>query len=136
MMNHRQRAEQWLKQTLGNHAVFRRGQWEAIEALAVKRQRVLVVQRTGWGKSLVYFMATRLLRQQRAGVTILISPLLSLIRNQIEAAEQWGLTALSINSTNYDQHGEIEQALLDNEIDLLLISPERLANDRFQRDVW
>lgn len=135
-MNHRQRAEQWLKQTLGNHAVFRRGQWEAIEALAVKRQRVLVVQRTGWGKSLVYFMATRLLRQQRAGVTILISPLLSLIRNQIEAAEQWGLTALSINSTNYDQHGEIEQALLDNEIDLLLISPERLANDRFQRDVW
>jgi ATP-dependent DNA helicase RecQ len=136
MINHHHQAEQWLKQTIGHDAVFRRGQWEAIEALAVKRQRVLVVQRTGWGKSLVYFMATRLLRQQGAGVTILISPLLSLMRNQIDAATQWGLTAMSINSTNYDQHGEIEQALLNNAVDLLLISPERLANDRFQRDVW
>jgi ATP-dependent DNA helicase RecQ len=76
-------AETWLTQVLGLEAQFRDGQWEAIEALVVKRQRVLVVERTGWGKSLVYFLATRLLREHGAGTTILISPLLSLIRNQI-----------------------------------------------------
>lgn len=136
MVNMRQQAEQWLKQTIGDNATFRCGQWEAIEALVAKYERVLVVQRTGWGKSLVYFLATRLLRQQGAGVTILISPLLSLMRNQIESAQAWGLNAKSINSTNYDQHRAIEQSLLRNEVDLLLISPERLANDRFQNDVW
>lgn len=132
----RQQAEQWLKQTLGNQADFRSGQWDAIEALVERRQRVLVVQRTGWGKSLVYFMATRLLRAQGAGVTILISPLLSLMRNQIDSARHWGLKAASINSTNFDQHRQIEHDLLQNKIDLLLISPERLANDRFQSGVW
>ena len=136
MANHRQQAEQWLKQIINPDATFRDGQWEAIEALVVNRQRVLVVQRTGWGKSLVYFLATRLLRQQGAGVTILISPLLSLMRNQIESAQAWGLKAMSIDSTNYDEHVLIEQALLRNEVDLLLISPERLANDRFQNEVW
>lgn len=132
----RQQAEQWLKQTLNPDAEFRTGQWEAIEALVNQRQRVLVVQRTGWGKSLVYFMATRLLRHQGAGVTILISPLLSLMRNQIASARQWGLRAQTINSSNYDEHTQIEQALLRDEIDILLISPERLANDRFRSNVW
>lgn len=132
----RPQAELWLRQALGPQAGFRDGQWEAIEALAQQRQRVLVVQRTGWGKSLVYFMATRLLRAQGAGVTILISPLLSLMRNQIESAAQWGLRAATLNSDNADDHPLIEQALLRGEIDLLLISPERLANDRFQAQVW
>jgi ATP-dependent DNA helicase RecQ len=132
----RQQADTWLKQTLGPTAEFRDGQWEAIDALVARRQRVLVVQRTGWGKSLVYFMATRLLRSQGGGMTILISPLLSLMRNQIASAEAYGLRAATVNSDNFDDHGNIERALLDGEIDLLLISPERLANDRFQAAVW
>lgn len=132
----RQQANHWLREVLGPQAEFRSGQWEAIEAVALQRQRTLVVQRTGWGKSLVYFMATRLLRAQGAGVTILISPLLSLMRNQIEAATAWGLKAATINSANGDQHTSIEDAVLRNEIDLLLISPERLANDRFQAKMW
>lgn len=132
----KQQAESWLHQILGEKAHFRDGQWEAIEALVERRQRVLVVQRTGWGKSMVYFVATRLLRAQDAGVTLLISPLLSLMRNQIDSAAQWGLKAEAINSDNPDDHRQIEAALLAGEVDLLLISPERLANDRFQRDVW
>ncbi len=132
----RPQAEQWLRQSLGAHAQFRDGQWEAIEALVAKRERLLVVQRTGWGKSLVYFLATRLLRAQGAGVTILISPLLSLMRNQIDSAAQYGLVAQTLNSANADDHAAIERDLLDGKIDLLLISPERLANDRFQAQVW
>jgi ATP-dependent DNA helicase RecQ len=129
-------ATQWLQETLGQDAHFREGQWESIEALVEDKQRTLVVQRTGWGKSLVYFMATRLLRAQGAGPTILISPLLSLMRNQIATAAQWGVTARSINSTNSEEHSQIEAELLDGKIDLLLISPERLANDRFQEEIW
>ncbi|MEL6308811.1 MAG: RecQ family ATP-dependent DNA helicase, partial [Chloroflexota bacterium] len=135
-MNMKQQAEHWLTQVLNSDAHFRAGQWEAIDALVNKRERVLVVQRTGWGKSLVYFMATRLLRKQGAGLTILVSPLLSLMRNQIESARQWGLRATTINSANSDEHKFIEQELLRGEIDLLLISPERLANDRFRENVW
>ncbi|MBZ0279152.1 MAG: RecQ family ATP-dependent DNA helicase [Anaerolineae bacterium] len=132
----RQQAEAWLRQVLGAGAAFRDGQWEAIEALVVKRQRALVVQRTGWGKSMVYFLATRLLRKEGAGTTILISPLLALMRNQIQSAHAWGITAETINSSNPDDHARIEADLLAGKIDLLLISPERLANDRFQRTVW
>src|SRR5258708_6482515 len=132
----RKLAESWLVQVLGPQAHFRDGQWEAIEALVIKRQRVLVVQRTGWGKSLVYFLATRLTGELGAGGTVLISPLVSLIGNKITFAAQWGVTAETINSDNSDEHAQIEAHLLAGEIDLLLISPERLANDRFQRDVW
>lgn len=132
----REQAESWLHQHLGDRVDFRDGQWEAIEALVAKRQRVLVVQRTGWGKSLVYFMATRLLRAQGAGVTILISPLLSLMRNQIASAAAWGLHAEAITSENSTDHARIEADLLAGRIDLLLISPERLANDRFVENVW
>ncbi|MFZ4816524.1 MAG: RecQ family ATP-dependent DNA helicase, partial [Phototrophicaceae bacterium] len=132
----REQAEQWLKQLLGEQAYFRDGQWEAIEALVVKHQRALVVQRTGWGKSLVYFMATRLLRQQGAGITILISPLLSLIRNQEQSAAQWGINARSIHSENSEDHRVIQNAVLLGKLDLLLISPERLANANFQENVW
>lgn len=130
------KAQEWLRTALGADATFRDGQWEAIETLVAKRQRALVVQRTGWGKSLVYFAATRLLRDQGHGATILISPLLSLMRNQIDAAASWGLRAVTINSTNYDDHFQVASALLADEIDLLLISPERLANDRFREGVW
>jgi len=125
-------ALQLLRQALGaNTATFRDGQWQAISALVQRRARLLVVQRTGWGKSLVYFLATKFLRDQGAGCTILISPLLSLMRNQIAAARRIGVRAESINSTNETDWQQIEAALHRNEIDVLLISPERLANDEF-----
>jgi ATP-dependent DNA helicase RecQ len=126
------RALQYLRASLDRpDAEFRQGQWESIEALLESR-RILVVQRTGWGKSVVYFLATRLLRDGSAGPTLLISPLLSLMRNQIAAAERIGIRAATINSSNTDEWGEIQGRLLAGEIDLLLISPERLANDSFR----
>ena len=115
-------------------AQFRDSQWECIDGL-LDRRRLLVVQRTGWGKSMVYFLATRLLRNDGAGLTLLISPLLSLMRNQIEAAERLGVRAKTINSTNPDDWNRIEQDLREDRIDLLLISPERLANDVFRENV-
>jgi ATP-dependent DNA helicase RecQ len=121
-----------LRQALGDDtAVFRDGQWQAISALVQRRARLLVVQRTGWGKSLVYFLATKFLRDQGAGCTILISPLLSLMRNQIAAARRIGVRAETINSTNEADWLRIEGGLRRNEFDMLLISPERLANDDF-----
>src|ERR1035438_4947617 len=121
-----------LRQALGDEtAVFRDGQWQAISSLVQQKARILVVQRTGWGKSLVYFLATKLLRDQGAGCTILISPLLSLMRNQIAAARRIGVRAETINSTNEADWLRIEGGLRRNEFDVLLISPERLANDDF-----
>src|SRR5271157_913833 len=111
-------------------ADFRPDQWEAIERL-LRRERLLVVERTGWGKSSVYFLATRLLRDNGAGCTLLISPLLSLMRNQIESARRIGVRAETINSSNMDQWPRVQNALLQNNVDILLISPERLANENF-----
>jgi ATP-dependent DNA helicase RecQ len=128
-------AQTLLKEMLGESAVFHPGQWEAIEAIVSKKQRVLVVQRTGWGKSLVYFLATKLLRDQGSGPTLLINPLLSLMRNQIELARRIGIRAFTINSSNRQEWEEAENALAENQRDILLISPERLNNDRFQKSV-
>ncbi len=91
-------AELLLKQMLGKDAVFRDGQWEAVDQVANQRRRLLVVQRTGWGKSVVYFLATKILRDAGAGPTLLISPLLALMRNQILAAEKLGIRAATIHS--------------------------------------
>ncbi len=113
-------------------ATFHSGQWQAIEQLVAQRVRLLVVQRTGWGKSLVYFLATRLLRDQGAGPTLLISPLLALMRNQILAAKRIGVRAETVNSSNTEEWNTIRGRLLANQIDILLISPERLANDTFR----
>jgi len=128
-------AEQLLKRMLGRDAQFREGQWQAIDAIVTRRGRVLVVQRTGWGKSLVYFLSTKLLREQGAGPTILVSPLLSLMRNQIEAASRIGIRAFTINSSNRAEWDLAEAALAKDSCDILLISPERLGNDRFMRSV-
>ncbi len=125
-------ARRLLVDLFGPSARFHDGQWEAVHAVAAGRRRVLVVQRTGWGKSLVYYMATRLLREAGAGPTILISPLLSLMRNQEQMAERMGVRAARIDSTNVDDWEAVEQRLHDDSLDLLMISPERLANDRFQ----
>ena len=124
-----------LRQALGDGASFRPMQWEAIESAAVRRERVLVVQRTGWGKSLVYFIATRLLREQGSGMTLLISPLLSLMRNQLDMAQRIGLRAHTIHSANQKDWDEAESAIERDECDLLLVSPERLHNQRFTQTV-
>ena len=110
---------------------FREGQWEAIDQIVNRRGKVLCVQRTGWGKSMVYFLAAKLLREQGMGVTLIISPLLALMRNQIEAASRLGLTARTINGENKKQWDEIRDELIASKVDILLISPQRLANDAF-----
>src|SRR5438046_3773628 len=129
-------AEDLLRRLTGDPAsTFRAGQLEAIERLVEQRGRVLVVQRTGWGKSAVYFIATRLLRDQGAGPTVLVSPLLALMRNQIQMAERAGVRAATINSANREEWDEIEGRVRTGDVDILLISPERLNNPRFRQDV-
>ncbi|MBF0549930.1 MAG: RecQ family ATP-dependent DNA helicase [Deltaproteobacteria bacterium] len=108
-------------------------QWEAIEHIITRKSRLLVVQRTGWGKSLVYFLATRLLRDGGIGPTLLISPLLALMRNQIMMAERLSVSAATINSSNPDEWKDVEARLRADVVDILLISPERLANDEFRQ---
>jgi ATP-dependent DNA helicase RecQ len=119
------KAHEILKRLYGSNAAFREGQYEAVEATLTKK-RTLVVQKTGWGKSLLYFISTRILRDEGAGPTMVVSPLLVLMRNQIEAAEKLGLVCDAFNSENKDRHGEILDAIRRNEIDLLLITPESL----------
>jgi ATP-dependent DNA helicase RecQ len=131
----RAKAEALLRQMLGADKSFRDGQWEAIETVAVRNQRLMVVQRTGWGKSIVYFIATKILRDRGAGPALLISPLLALMRNQIRAARNIGLRPITIHSENRDEWHQAEAALSQNECDILLISPERLANAEFRRQV-
>jgi ATP-dependent DNA helicase RecQ len=124
-----------LRAIAGEDAVLKPEQWEAISALVAERRRALVVQRTGFGKSAVYFVATSLLRSQGAGPTVIVSPLLSLMRNQIEAAERAGLKAATVNSTNPEEWGEIYGRINHGDIDLLLLSPERLNNPGFRENV-
>ena len=113
-------------------ADFHEGQFEAISALVDDSSRALVVQRTGWGKSAVYFVATLLLRRKGAGPTILVSPLLALMRDQIAAASRAGVRAVAINSTNPHEWAEIQARLQDDSVDVLLVSPERLNNPSFR----
>jgi ATP-dependent DNA helicase RecQ len=129
-------AEQLLKTALANpSAQFREGQWEAIDALVNQQQKLLVVQRTGWGKSSVYFISTKIFRDRGMGPTIIVSPLLALMRNQIESAQRLGIVAETMNSTNQDVWQSVTQRILNNQVDCLLISPERLANDQFVETV-
>jgi ATP-dependent DNA helicase RecQ len=126
-------AAQILRTLVGrDDADFHEGQFEAISALVDDRRRALVVQRTGWGKSAVYFVATLLLRRQGAGPTILVSPLLALMRDQIAAAERAGVRAVAINSTNAHEWDDVRQQLANDEVDVLLVSPERLNNPSFR----
>lgn len=120
--------------TLVGHpdAGFHEGQYEAIETLVDQRRRALVVQRTGWGKSAVYFVATLLLRRQGAGPTILVSPLLALMRDQVAAAARAGVRAVSINSANAHEWTDVLAQLRADEVDVLLVSPERLNNPSFR----
>ena len=117
----------------GPSAVPRDDQREAVRALVADRSRVLVVQATGWGKSAVYWAATSALRADGAGPTFVISPLLALMRDQITAAERAGLRAATVNSANVDDWDAVLESLAADELDVLLISPERLANPKFAR---
>ena len=131
----RERAEAILRALAGPAARLRDDQWRAIEALVSHAQRALVVQRTGWGKSAVYFVATALLRERGAGPTLLVSPLLALMRNQVDAAARAGIQARTINSANVEEWSRIEEEIRAGEVDVLLVSPERLNNPSFRDDV-
>ena len=131
----REQAEARLQALAGPAAHLRADQWRAIEALVVDRRRALVVQRTGWGKSAVYFVATALLRARGAGPTVIVSPLLALMRNQIAAAQRAGIRAATINSTNLEDWSATYAAVNRGEVDVLLLSPERLNNPEFREQV-
>ncbi|GIH90495.1 ATP-dependent DNA helicase RecQ [Planobispora siamensis] len=131
----REEAEERLRALAGDHARLREDQWEAIKALVMDRRRVLVVQRTGWGKSAVYFIATALLRELGEGPTVIVSPLLALMRNQIAAAERAGIHAVTVNSANPEEWEEIYGQVADGVVDVLLVSPERLNNPDFRDHV-
>jgi ATP-dependent DNA helicase RecQ len=128
----RSRAEDVLSTLAGPEARLREDQWTAIHALVALRKRALVVQRTGWGKSAVYFVATALLREAGAGPTVIVSPLLALMRNQIDAAERAGIRAVTVNSANTGDWERTYDAVDAGEVDVLLVSPERLNNPDFR----
>ncbi|MER7973201.1 RecQ family ATP-dependent DNA helicase [Streptomyces sp. NPDC096080] len=116
-------------------ARLREDQWRAIEALVAHGRRALVVQRTGWGKSAVYFVATSLLRARGSGPTVIVSPLLALMRNQVDAAARAGIHARTINSSNIEEWGTVQAEIAAGEVDVLLVSPERLNNPDFRDEV-
>ena len=116
-------------------AKFRDGQAEAIEHVVLGKGRLLVVQKTGWGKSSVYFIAAKVLREQRAGITLLVSPLLALMRNQIAASRRMGVHAVTINSSNENDWAQARNEVLSGKADVLIIAPERFANEDFQTSV-
>ncbi|SFP71808.1 ATP-dependent DNA helicase, RecQ-like [Geodermatophilus dictyosporus] len=115
-------------------AAFREGQDAAVAALVERSERALVVQRTGWGKSAVYFVSTALLRRRGAGPTLLVSPLLALMRDQVAAAARAGIRAVEISSANATEWDDVAQALAADDVDVLLVSPERLTNPRFREE--
>ncbi|GAB2925815.1 RecQ family ATP-dependent DNA helicase [Rhodococcus aerolatus] len=131
----RARAEALLTDLAGPGAVLREDQWTAIEALVADHRRALVVQRTGWGKSAVYFIAAKLLRQEGRGPAVIVSPLLALMRNQVAAAARAGVRAATINSGNVTEWDEVRAQVVAGELDVLLVSPERLNNPDFREQV-
>ncbi|MEU0540472.1 RecQ family ATP-dependent DNA helicase [Nocardia sp. NPDC005978] len=128
----REDAERLLRELAGPSARLREDQWVAIEALVVHKRRALVVQRTGWGKSAVYFISAKLLRAAGRGPTVIVSPLLALMRNQVAAAERAGVVASTINSGNVTEWDEIHARVAEGVVDVLLVSPERLNNPDFR----
>ncbi|HWE88128.1 MAG TPA: RecQ family ATP-dependent DNA helicase [Pseudonocardiaceae bacterium] len=131
----RERAEELLRLLAGDQARLREDQWAAIRALVVDRSRALVVQRTGWGKSAVYFLATGLLRALGSGPTLIVSPLLALMRNQVAAAGRAGVRAATINSANPEDWSNVRDEVSRGDVDVLLVSPERLNNPDFRDGV-
>ncbi|HEY2998733.1 MAG TPA: RecQ family ATP-dependent DNA helicase [Acidimicrobiales bacterium] len=129
------RAGELIRALAGPGAEIRPDQLAAVEALVTDRRRALVVQRTGWGKSAVYFVATALLRERGAGPTLVVSPLLALMRDQIAAARRAGIVAETVNSANTDDWAAIHERVVAGAVDLLVVSPERLNSPGFRDDV-
>ena len=123
-----------IKRLYGPNAEFRPGQYEAIEATIMKK-RTLVVQRTGWGKSLVYFVCTKIMRENGAGITLVVSPLLVLMQNQIEAAEKIGLKCEALNSETRDRQDEIIEEMINSEVDMVFVTPETLFTEKIQKNL-
>ncbi len=136
-MVRRKQARSLLREAVGNRkAQFRSGQWEAIDRLVNGRERLLVVERTGWGKSLVYFIATRLLRAKGRGPTLIVSPLLSLMRDQVEEARRIDVAAVSFNSTTSPEAWQENMRAIEQDVvDAILVAPERFADRGFMEDV-
>lgn len=127
----REQAVEVLRRGLGRTDVdFREGQWEAIDGI-MNHRRQLVVQRTGWGKSMIYFLAAKFLRKEGRGMTLLVSPLLALMRNQLAAARRVGIVCDTINSTNREKWPEVEARVVLGKSDFLIVAPERFANEEF-----
>ena len=119
-----QRAQQILQSTFGYDA-FRHNQHEIIQAL-LKGEDAFVLMPTGGGKSLC-FQIPALLRE---GVGVVVSPLIALMQDQVDALLQLGIRAAFLNSTlNLSEQEDIEHALRRNELDLLYIAPERLLGE-------
>ena len=136
MMFSKETALNELKRALKNEdAKFKPLQFEALESIVKNRDKLLLVQKTGWGKSMIYFLATKFLKQNNIGLTIIISPLIALMRNQIFSARNLNLNIETINSTNQNDWEMIKDQILRDRVDVLLISPERLANENFINDV-
>lgn len=131
IMELKKRADELLKSIYGESASFRNGQYEAIEA-ALTHNRTLIVQKTGWGKSLIYFICTKIQRERGKGFTLVVSPLLALMENQLEAAERIGLNCLIVNSRTRDMRSEQIAAMIEGRVDLVLITPETLFSDDIQ----
>ncbi|QGS35899.1 RecQ family ATP-dependent DNA helicase [Corynebacterium xerosis] len=131
----RAEADELLQGLAGPGTSLRDDQWTAIDALVNRRERLLVVQRTGWGKSAVYFIAAKLLRRRGRGASVIISPLLALMRNQVAAARRAGIRAETVNSANMTEWDDIQRRVAGGEVDVLLVSPERLNNPQFRDDV-
>src|ERR1700749_138720 len=128
----RAEAESCLQALAGPDARLREDQWTAIRALVEDHVRALVVQRTGWGKSAVYFTATALLRARGASPSVIVSPLIALMRTQIGAAGRAGIQARTVNSANTDDWDQIYAEIAAGAVDVLLVSPERLNNPSFR----
>ena len=118
---------QQLLQRVFGHAGFRGPQQAIIEHIAAGND-ALVLMPTGGGKSLCYQVPALL----RDGVGVVVSPLIALMQDQVEALRQVGVRAEFLNSTlNAEAASRVEQALLAGELDLLYVAPERLLTSRF-----
>ncbi|WP_081485977.1 DNA helicase RecQ [Thiothrix nivea] len=120
-----QRAYQILNNTYG-YADFRLNQQDIIGSLLQGRD-VLALMPTGGGKSLCYQIPAL----ARDGVGIVVSPLIALMQDQVDALQQLGIRAAFLNSTlNYGTVLQVERELLEGEIDLLYVAPERLLGEK------
>jgi len=128
-------ATEILRRAYGPKAKLRDGQWDAVSAILEPGARLLLVQATGWGKSVVYFLALSLLRRQGRGVMLVVSPLISLMRNQVAFAAKFGLHAAAIHSENQNEWAQIESRLAAGGVDVLFVSPERLHVSDFRKRV-